>query len=138
MPVYSALVTRFFQLLITKHFLQAERELERIKKKMHKTEWNKGYYTALDGMLIASRSNNDGYSFLSTADLHSLPSLQQYRRHFLNQLKKKFYEDFDRGYFSTWADYMRFHIRSHELHRSETDSLEKNENVNPRTKNTSI
>ena len=33
MPVYSALVARFFQLLITKHFLQAERELERIKKK---------------------------------------------------------------------------------------------------------
>jgi hypothetical protein len=118
--------------------MQAERELERIKKKMHKTEWNKGYYLALKGMLIASRSNTDGYSFLSTVNLNSLSSLQQYRRHFLNQLKKKFYEDFDRGYFSTWADYIRFLIRLYALNNPQKDSLQKTEKTIPKAKAASI
>jgi hypothetical protein len=80
---------------------------------MHRTDWNKGYYQALIGMLLTSRSSNDGYSFWSMLDTNSLSILQQYRRHFLSQLKQKYYEDFDRGYFSSWADYLRFLIKTY-------------------------
>jgi hypothetical protein len=107
MPIPSALVTRFFQLLVNRQFAEAERELERLKQKMHKTEWNRGYFRALYGMLLARRSNNDAYSFLSKLDFDDKVALQNYRREFVGHMKNRLHGDFDRGFFSAWADCMR-------------------------------
>jgi len=107
MPISSALVTRFFQLLVNRRFAEAERELERIKQKMHKTEWNRGYFRGLYGMLIARKSNNDDYAFLSKADLNDGKVLRNYRKEFQGHVKSKLDGDFDRGFFSAWAKFMR-------------------------------
>lgn len=108
MPVPSALVTRFFQLLVNRQFAEAERELERLKQRMHKTEWNRGYFRALYGMLLTRRSNNsDTYALFSKLDLTDKKLLQYYRREFLNHVKNRFHGDFDRGFFSAWVDCMR-------------------------------
>jgi hypothetical protein len=108
MPVPSALVTRFFQLILNKQFAEAERELERLKQKMHKTEWNRGYFRALYGMLLIRRSNNnDSYAFFSKLDISDKEVLQNYRREFLNHVKNRLHGDFDRGFFSAWADFTR-------------------------------
>ncbi len=107
MPMPSALVTMFFQLLVNRRFADAQRELERIKQKMHKTEWNRGYSRALHGMLIARRSNNDQYLFLSKLDLDDKKLLQDHRKEFRRHVRNKLHGDFDRGYFSAWADCMR-------------------------------
>lgn len=108
MPVPSALVTRFFHLLVNRQFAEAERELERLKQRMHKTEWNRGYFRALYGMLLIRRSNNsDAYALFSKLDLSDKKLLQAYRREFLNHVKNRFHGDFDRGFFSAWADCMR-------------------------------
>ncbi|MCW3993885.1 MAG: hypothetical protein NWE85_04895 [Candidatus Bathyarchaeota archaeon] len=107
MPVSSALVTRFFQLLVNRRFAEGERELERIKEKMHKTEWNRGYFRALYGMLIARKSNNDNYAFLSKLDFNDKNVLQNYRKEFRGHVKSKLHGDFDRGFFSAWAKFMR-------------------------------
>jgi len=106
MPVSSALVARFFQLLVNRRFAEAERELERIKQKMHKTEWNRGYFRALYGMLIARKSNNDNYAFLSKLDLNDKNVLRNYRKEFRDHVKSKLDGDFDRGFFSAWAKFM--------------------------------
>lgn len=107
MPISSALVIRFFQLLSNRRFAEAERELERIKQRMHKTEWNQGYSKALQGMLIARRSNNDQHAFFSKLDLNNKEALRDYRREFRDHVKSKLHEDFDRGFFAAWADCMR-------------------------------
>jgi len=107
MPVSSALVTRFFQLLVNRRFAEAERELERIKQKMHKTEWNRGYFRALYGMLIARKSNDDNYAFLSKVDFNDKNVLQNYRKEFRGHVKSKLHGDFDRGFFSAWTNCMR-------------------------------
>lgn len=107
MPISSALVTRFFQLLVNRRFAEMERELERIKQKMHKTEWNRGYSRALQGMLIAQKSNNDNYMFLSKLDLNDKDALKDYRKEFRSHVKSKLHENFDRGFFSAWSDCMR-------------------------------
>jgi len=108
MPVPSALVSRYFQLLVTRQFTEAQRELERIKQKIHKTEWNRGYYRALCGMLLARRSNNnDSYAFFSHLDLTDKAALHSYRREFLEHVKNRLHGDFDRGFFSAWTDCMR-------------------------------
>lgn len=107
MPIPSAIVTTFFQLLVKRRFAEAERELERIKQKMHKTEWNRGYSRALQGMLIARKSNNDNYTFLSKLDLNDKDALKDYRKEFRGHVKNKLHENFDRGFFSAWSDCMR-------------------------------
>ncbi len=108
MPIPSALVTRFFQLIINKQFAEAQRELERLKQKMHKTEWNRGYFRALYGMMLVRRqNNNDSYAFFSKLDLNDKEALQAYRREFLNHVKNRLHGDFDRGYFAAWSDFTR-------------------------------
>jgi len=107
MPIPSALVTRFFQLLVNRQFTEAERELERLKQKMQKTEWNRGYFRALYGMFLSRKANGDSYAFLSKLDLDDKAALRGYRREFLDHVRNRLHGDFDRGFFSAWADCMR-------------------------------
>ncbi len=111
MPIPQALVTRYFQLIVNRQFAEAERELERLKQKMHKTEYNRGYFRALFGMLLTRRSGNDNYAFFSKLDLTDKASLHSFRREFLEHTKNGLHGDFDRGYFSAWSDCMRILAR---------------------------
>lgn len=107
MPVPSALVTRYFQLVANRQFTEAERELDRIKQKMQKTEWNRGYFRALYGMFLSRKANGDSYAFFPQLDLNDKAVLHAHRREFLGHVGNKLHGDFDRGYFSAWADCMR-------------------------------
>ncbi len=112
MPIAQALVTRYFQLIVSRQFTEAERELERVKQKMQKTEWNRGYFRALYGMYL-SRKNSaaDDYAFFSKLDLSDKVALNTYRKEFLTHMGNGLHGDFDRGYFSAWADCMRILTR---------------------------
>lgn len=107
MPIPSALVTRFFQLLVNRQFTEAERELERLKQRMQKTEWNRGYFRALYGMFLSRKANGDSYALFSKMDLNDKGALNGYRREFLDHVRNRLHGDFDRGFFSAWADCMR-------------------------------
>jgi hypothetical protein len=111
MPISQALVTRYFQLIVKRKFTEATRELERLKQKMHKTEWNKGYFRALYGMYLSRKTNGDMYAFFSKLDLTDKEALHGYRREFLDHMRNGLHGDFDRGYFSAWADCMRILTR---------------------------
>jgi len=107
MPIAQALVTRYFQLVVARQFSEAERELERVKQKMQKTEWNRGYFRALFGMYLTRKNANDDYAFFAKLDLSDKVALNGYRKEFLNHMGNGLHGDFDRGYFSAWADCMR-------------------------------
>ncbi len=110
MPVPQALVTRYFQLVVNRQFTEAERELERLKQKMQKTEWNRGYFRALYGMYL-SRKSNDDYSLFSKLDFSDKVTLHAYRREFLQHMTNGLHADFDKGYFSAWSECMRILAR---------------------------
>ncbi|TET20141.1 hypothetical protein E3J74_03930 [Candidatus Bathyarchaeota archaeon] len=107
MPIPSAFVTRFFQLVTKRRFAEAERMLERLEQRIQKTEWNSGYFQALHGIFLAKKSNNDRYAFLSNNDFNNPDELKNYRREFLKHTRNKLHADYDRGFFSAWANYMR-------------------------------
>jgi hypothetical protein len=111
MPIPQALVTRYFQLIVSRQFTEAERELERVKQKLQKTEWNRGYFRALYGMYLSKKNANDNYAFFSKLDLSDKVALHAYRREFLDNMRSGLHGDFDRGYFSAWADCMRILTR---------------------------
>jgi hypothetical protein len=107
MPVPQALVTRFFQLLVSRQFAEAERELERLKQKMHKTEWNRGYFRALYGLYLSRRTNGDPYAFFPKLDLSDKAVLHSYKREFSEHVSSKLHGDYDKGFFAAWEDCMR-------------------------------
>ena len=112
MPISQALVTRYFQLIVSRQFTEAERELERVKQKMQKTEWNRGYFRALYGMYLSRKSSaTDDYAFFSKMDFSDKMALNNYRKEFLAHMGNGLHGDFDRGYFSAWADCMRIITR---------------------------
>ena len=113
MPISRVFVTRFFQLASRRRFAEAERVLERIKAKIQETEWNKGYFQALNGILLTLKTK-DAYAFMSNLDLNNEKDLKKYRRDFLQQSKKKILADYDRGFFSAWADYIRVSLKTRE------------------------
>ena len=114
MTIAAALVTRFFQLLTNRQFAEAERELERLNNNVKKNEFNRGFLRALDGMILANRSNDDQYVFLSNVNLKDKSDLIKYRREFSGQVKNKLHSDFDRGFFKAWTEYMRVLIKLEE------------------------
>ncbi len=112
MPISQALVTRYFQLIAGRQFAEAERELERVKQKMQRTEWNRGYFRALYGMYLTRKSSaTDDYAFFSKIDMTDKVALHDYRKEFLEHMRNGLHGDFDRGYFSAWADCMRILTR---------------------------
>ena len=126
MPIPQALVTRYFQLLVTRQFTEAERELERLKQKIQKTEWNRGYFRALYGMYLTRKNNGDGYALFSKIDFSDKETLHAYRREFLEHMRNGLHGDFDRGYFSAWADCMRVLTRM-EIPNAQNNNLSDSE-----------
>ena len=117
----KALVTRFFQLNGNRQFAEAERELKRLKARITRTEWNLGYYRALRGMLLARKANGNQYTFLSNINPEDRETLEQHRKAFLRHVQSRFHDEFDRGFFSAWSDYMLLLINSVEEHKPEMD-----------------
>jgi len=73
---------------------------------MHVSDRNRGYFQALYGMLLTMK-NSDRYAFLSTVDLTDKKRLRSYRREFLSHMESRLHDEYDRGYFEAWADYMK-------------------------------
>jgi len=114
MSISPALVTRFFQLLTNRQFAEAERELERLSNDVKKNEFNSGFLRALNGMILAHKSNDDQYVFLPTVNLKDERELIKHQREFSKHQKSKLHSDFDRGFFKAWAEYMRILIKLEE------------------------
>jgi hypothetical protein len=57
--------------------------------------------------MLLTMKNNDRYSFLSTADLNDKKHQKNYRREFLNHMENRLHDEYDRGYFEAWSDYMK-------------------------------
>ena len=86
----KAFVTRFFQLISNRQFTQAQRELQRLKAEMKKTEWNNGYYRALYGMYLARKANGNQYTFISKIDSTGRPLVLNHKKSFLKRDHSRF------------------------------------------------
>jgi hypothetical protein len=129
MPISKIFVVRFFQLLKGRRFAEAERVLERIRQKTNETEWNSGYLHALDGIVLATKSN-DSYAFIKNVNFEDEKDLKKHRKEFLKEYKNKINTDFDRGFFAAWADYMLISVKdlaNPETPKESNETIESNE-----------
>jgi hypothetical protein len=99
-------VTNYFQHVSHKNYSEALRELNQIEIDMTASEWQKGYINALQGMLIALRSDTR-YAYIKRIGEKDQQSITKLRRAFSHQAEDPLQTDFDRGFFSAWSDYLR-------------------------------
>jgi hypothetical protein len=123
MPISKIYVVRFFQLLKGRRFAEAERVLERVKQNTNETEWNRGYIHALEGVLLAQKSN-DSYAYIKNVNFEDEKNLKKSRKEFLKEYKNKIHTDFDRGFFAAWADYMLISTRDITNTKTEDKKIE--------------
>ena len=115
MSVPLALMTRLFQLVSERKFAEAERILERVTAKMKKSgqqEFNRGYLEALSGIILTYRSSGESYEFFSNLNLDDTEALKRHYRDFKQNSESQFHADYDRGYYSALADYMRVVLKT--------------------------
>jgi len=125
MPVSRVFVTRFFQLVAERRFAEAERVLERSRRRARKNEWNKGYFQALSGILLAQRSDDDRYLFLPQINPTDEEELRSYRRDFQEHARNMIHADYDRGFFSAWSDYIKVLLKlRHNKKQEKTEEIQ--------------
>ena len=130
MPVSRVFITRFLKLVAERRFAEAERMLERSGKRARKNEWNRGYFQALSGILLAQRSNDDRYLFLPSINPTDEDELKNYRRDFLEHTRDMTHADYDRGFFSAWNDYMKVLLKlSHDKKQEKMEEIRENQPV---------
>ena len=61
----TALKTRYLSLLYEKRIAEAQRILDKINLVITQSPWHKGYCNALEGMILALKSRDDQYLYLS-------------------------------------------------------------------------
>lgn len=104
--------------------------LERSKERARKNDWNKGYFQALSGILLAQRSNDDRYLFLPHINPTDEDELKNYRRDFLEHTRNMTHADYDRGFFSAWNDYMRVLLKlSHGKKQEKMEKIQEDQPV---------
>ena len=115
MAIPLVLMTRLFQLVSQRKFAEAERILERINVRMKKRgeqEFNRGYLEALSGIILTYRSSGESYEFFSNLDLKDVEALKRHYKDFKENAQSRFHADYDRGYFSALADYIRVVLKT--------------------------
>jgi hypothetical protein len=99
-------VNNYFYAVSQKNFSEALRELNQIEIDLSASEWQKGYFNALQGMLIALRSDTR-YAYIKRIGEKDRQTITKLRRGFSYQAEDPLQTDFDRGFFSAWTDYLR-------------------------------
>jgi len=101
MPLPTVLINRFFELAVLRNFRAAEIVLTQIQQRLPKGEWYRGYYMALNGILLGLQ-NQDLRCFVN-----KMSDLKQYREEFLRHSENRLHAEYDRGFFAAWADFCR-------------------------------
>jgi cell division protein ZapA (FtsZ GTPase activity inhibitor) len=111
MPFPLPLVNKFFQLLTAKKTSAAENILEKIKERSKIiSDWDIGYMKALEGMLLALKGTNKRAFIKVKLTEDRIQKLEKkFRKKAQNTLR--IIENYDRGFFAAWADYLNLLLR---------------------------
>ena len=95
----------YFELLDQRKLAATDRALNDIKQNVNSTQWQRGYVNALEGMLVALKSNYE-----ECIVIHKINSriARQTRKEFIKESRNELQAEFDKGFFSAWTDYIQF------------------------------
>jgi hypothetical protein len=108
------LLSSLFQHILSRRFADAERSIDEMETKIRErgySEFASGFICALRGIILMYRSGEQD-TFISKLDLNNADMLKKYYREFLEHSKNKLHADYDCGYFSALAEFIRFALKN--------------------------
>ena len=105
-PNHDFNTENFFQAVVERRNSDAEKELDALRAKMPATELAKGYFKALEGLLLTAKSTDDKYLYLAKIEM-TPTKLKTLRREFAHHGANVLHSDYDRGYFQAIENYVR-------------------------------
>ncbi len=103
----KALIQRYMLLLNERRMSEAEKVLQQIKEKLTTTQWDRGFFNALEGIFAAFRAKDNPYFYATQIDPSDTKKLRQLRKEFLEESTNPLQNEFDQGFFSAWAEYVK-------------------------------
>ena len=97
---------------------EAEKVLQQIKERLKTNSWDRGFLNALEGIFAAFRAKDNPYFYATQIDPSDTKKLRQLRKEFLEESTNPLQNEFDQGFFSAWAEYVK------DLQRLKRQSLE--------------
>ena len=107
MPIPKLFVNRFCQLTLSRDFAEAERVLNQIVEKTSEADWNRGYISALGGVLAAYRTKDDRNVLINSLEFNK-ENISHLTDTFQMKATSLVSSEFDRGFFAAWVELLRF------------------------------
>ncbi|MHC1586339.1 MAG: hypothetical protein ACXQTV_02190 [Candidatus Hecatellaceae archaeon] len=101
MAVPKALVEKFYHSTFNRNFAEAERLLERIRKRLPKSDWGRGFAAALEGVIVAYKAKDDRYVFVNRLPRERKEALRV-AEEFKSRVEREVTSEFDKGFFTAW------------------------------------
>lgn len=112
--VDQRLLSNVFQHILSRRFADAERSIDELEVKIRErgySEFASGFICALKGIVLMYRAGEQD-TFISKLDLNNEIMLKKYYREFSEHSKNKLHADYDCGYFSAMAEFVRFALKN--------------------------
>ena len=113
------IITRYLRLLVQRNFTEAERELEKIKQGIKPTQWGRGYFNALEGMIISLKSSDSIYLYINKVSINNGTEIDDLQKRFSRLSKDSLQGEFDKGYFTAWVEYLEV-FKSNKIEKKPT------------------
>lgn len=97
----------YVKLIMERNLAASERIIIEIRKILKDIPWERGYLNALEGILVAERSGDTRYIYLSRLDLKNPKKVEEARRTFQAESRNPLQGEFDRGFFSAWSEFLK-------------------------------
>ena len=104
-------IYQYFPLLLRRHWSKAEQYLIKLVGKIGDDQWRKGYVHALDGMLVAFKSDRQSIQpYILKLEYCDKKQLQADATQLAKRLKMQLNREFDQGFFKAWLDYVHYKL----------------------------
>ena len=103
----KSLLQQYQLLLNERRMSEAEKVLQQIKERLKSTPWDRGFFNALEGIFAAFRAKDNPYFYATQIDPSDTKKLRQLRKEFLEESTNPLQNEFDQGFFSAWAEYVK-------------------------------
>ncbi len=105
-PLTPEKTSEFFNHISNNSKVNAKKIISEFNSIRKKSEWSRGYFSALTGMINSLGNNGTHLPFLMKVQEHDGKGLRLVRKEFTERIEKPFASDYDCGFFTAWIQYL--------------------------------
>ena len=110
MPAREMRMEMFLRALMRGDFNKARSHLEKLEKMVGNGEWGRGYSKAINGFISALKDNDSDALIVQLVKDIDYERAKQLLEHFEEILKHEFRDDFEKGYYTAWIEFLRAYL----------------------------